>query len=233
MNHKWAAIPFEMPEDAGHGERIQEDLRRRLILPDDRTGPPATVTGVDISYAVGSRHAVAAAVTIDVRNLWVREVAVAEGDISFPYVPGLLAFRELPLLLEAIGKLAAKPDMLVCDGYGIAHPRRFGLACHLGVLLDLPSFGVAKNDFIGTHDEPGPRRGEWAPLSDRGEVLGRAVRTQSEVRPVYVSVGHRISLADATDLSVALSAHFRIPEPTRQADIISRQVLRDSWRGLD
>ncbi|WP_213011891.1 endonuclease V [Paractinoplanes toevensis] len=222
-----------MPADAEDGERIQDELRTRLIIPADRAGPPATVTGLDISYAVGSRHAVAAAVTIGVGDLRGREVAVAEGDISFPYVPGLLAFRELPLLLEALGRLETPPEVLVCDGYGIAHPRRFGLASHLGVLLDLPSFGVAKNDFIGTHDEPGERRGEWSALEDGGELLGRAVRTQTGVKPVFVSVGHRISLADATDLAIALSPHFRIPEPTRQADIISREILRDGRHSLD
>lgn len=232
MTHNWTAVPFEMPADAAHGERIQDALRRRLVLTETPIAPPATVTGLDISYAVGSRRAVAAAVTVDVGNLWVREVAVAEGDISFPYVPGLLAFRELPLLLEAVGRLATRPELVVCDGYGVAHPRRFGLACHVGVLLDVPAFGVAKSEFIGTCTEPGPRRGEWSPLVEGDEVLGRAVRTQTEVRPVYVSVGHRIGLPDATDLAIRLSTHFRVPEPTRQADIHSRQVLRDSWRGM-
>jgi deoxyribonuclease V len=159
-------------------------------------------------------------------------VATAQGAVRFPYVPGLLAFREVPLLLEALERLDRRPELLVCDGYGIAHPRRFGLACHLGVLLDLPSFGVAKNEFIGAYAEPGPRRGEWSPISEGAEVLGRAVRTQTEVNPVYVSVGHRIGLTDATDLTVALSTNFRVPEPTRQADIVSRQVLRDSWHGM-
>ncbi|MFI5891829.1 endonuclease V [Actinoplanes sp. NPDC051513] len=232
MAQNWTVVPFEVPADAAEAERIQESLRERLLLPQDHMPTPATVTGVDISYAVGSRRAVAAAVTVDVQNLWVREAATAEGDISFPYVPGLLAFRELPLLLEALGRLEHRPQLLVCDGYGVAHPRRFGLASHLGVLFDLPAFGIAKTLYLGSHTEPGPRRGEWSPLTDGDEVLGRAVRTQTEVNPVYVSVGHRISLADATDLAIALSSHFRIPEPTRQADIVSRQVLRDSWRGM-
>jgi deoxyribonuclease V len=147
-------------------------------------------------------------------------------------VPGLLAFREIPLLLAALERLDRRPEVLVCDGYGIAHPRRFGLASHLGVLLDLPSFGVAKNEFIGVYAEPGPRRGDWSPLSEGEEVLGRAVRTRTGVKPVYVSVGHRIGLADATDLTVRLSTRFRVPEPTRQADILSRQALRDTRRGL-
>jgi deoxyribonuclease V len=221
-----ATVNFEMPADPADGERIQRALRRHLILPAGHTDPPATVTGLDISYALGSEHAVAAAVTIRVPDLEVLSVALTEGEVSFPYAPGLLAFRELPLLLAAIEGLPAKPEMLVCDGYGRAHPRRFGLACHLGVLLDLPSFGVAKTTFIGTHDEPGPARGEWSPLQDDGEVIGRAVRTRTGVKPVYVSVGHRISLPDATALAVGLSAGFRIPEPTRQADLRSRQALR-------
>ncbi|HEX5203166.1 endonuclease V [Paractinoplanes rhizophilus] len=232
MTQNWTVVPFVAPADAAEAERIQESLRERLLLPQGRIETPATVTGVDISYAVGSRRAVAAAVTVEVHSLRVREVATAEGDITFPYVPGLLAFRELPLLLAALGRLGQRPEMLVCDGYGVAHPRRFGLASHLGVLFDLPAFGIAKSLYLGSHAEPGPRRGEWAPLTEGGEVLGRAVRTQTEVNPVYVSVGHRIGLADATDLAIALSSHFRIPEPTRQADIVSRQVLRDSWRGM-
>jgi len=213
-------------------ELIQAGLRERLVFPAGPIEPPATVTGLDISYAVGSRRAVAAAVTIELSSMHILEVATAEGAVRFPYVPGLLAFRELPLLLEALGRLGQRPEMLVCDGYGVAHPRRFGLASHLGVLFDLPAFGIAKSLYLGSHAEPGPRRGEWSPLIEGDEVLGRAVRTQTEVNPVYVSVGHRISLADATDLAIALNSHFRIPEPTRQADIVSRQMLRDSWRGM-
>ncbi|MEU4243338.1 endonuclease V [Actinoplanes sp. NPDC026619] len=216
-----------MPIDAANAERIQDRLREHVLLPVERAPLPAIVTGVDISYAIGSDYAVAAAVTIGTSDLAVREVSLSAGTITFPYVPGLLAFRELPLLLEALAGLSAEPAALMCDGYGIAHPRRFGLACHLGVLLDLPSFGVAKTDFVSTHGEPGPRRGDWSPLEAGGELLGRAVRTQDGVKPVYVSAGHRISLPDASDLTVALSSRYRIPEPTRQADILSRQALRE------
>jgi deoxyribonuclease V len=232
MTHKWTVVPHEAPADVEQAERIQAELRERLVFPAGRIETPRTVTGLDISYAVGSRRAVAAAVTVDVITRHVLETATAEGNVSFPYVPGLLAFREIPLLLEALGRLEGRPELLICDGHGIAHPRRFGLASHLGVLLDLPAFGVAKTEFIGSHTEPGPRRGEWSPIVVDGEVLGRAVRTQTEVNPVFVSAGHRIGLPDTSDLTVALSSHFRVPEPTRQADIISRQVLRDTWRGM-
>lgn len=238
MTDKWTVVPHRTPADVAEAELIQAGLRERLVFPDGPIAPPGTVTGLDISYAVGSRRAVAAAVTIEVSSLHILEVATAQGAVRFPYVPGLLAFREIPLLLEALERLDRRPEVLVCDGYGIAHPRRFGLASHLGVLLDLPSFGVAKSEFIGVYAEPGPRRGEWSPLrasectGEGEEVLGRAVRTQTEVNPVFVSVGHRIGLTDATDLTVRLSTRFRIPEPTRQADIVSRQVLRDTWRGM-
>ena len=211
-------------------ERIQEELRGRLVIPAGPVTLPETVTGLDISYEVGSARAVAAAVVLEVATLRVVATALAEGEVTFPYVPGLLAFREIPLLRAAVERLARPPEMLVCDGYGLAHPRRFGLASHLGVLLDRPAFGVAKTAFIGTHTEPGPRRGDWSPLVDAGEVIGRAVRTQDGVKPVLVSAGHRIGQADAADLAVRLSGRYRIPEPTRQADLLSRRALREGSR---
>ena len=229
MECRWVVVPHEAPVDAEDARRMQEELRGRLVLPGPELAPPGTVTGLDISYEVGSDRAIAAAVVMDARTGAVVEVAVAEGTVSFPYVPGLLAFREIPLLLDAIGKLGRRPEVLVCDGFGIAHPRRFGLACHLGVLLDVPAFGVAKNEFVGAWTEPGVARGEWSPVLDGDELLGRALRTRTGVKPVFVSAGHRISLAAASDLAVALSTHFRVPEPTRQADIISRQALRGEY----
>jgi len=232
MTGKWAVVPHRTPADVAEAELIQAGLRERLVFPAGPIEPPATVTGLDISYEVGSRRAVAAAVTVEVSTRRVLEMATAEGVVHFPYVPGLLAFREIPLLLEALDGLSRRPEVLVCDGYGIAHPRRFGLASHLGVLLDLPSFGVAKNAFIGVYAEPGPRRGEWSALREGDEVLGHVVRTRTAIKPVYVSAGHRIGLADATGLTVRLSTRFRVPEPTRQADIVSRQVLRDTGPGM-
>lgn len=215
-----------MPTDPAEATRLQESLRSRVIIPSGRIALPATVVGLDVTYPVGSPLAVAAAVVIDVATLAVLETAVASGEATFPYVPGLLAFREAPLLMAALEKLRHPAELLVCDGYGVAHPRRCGLASHLGVLLDRPSFGVAKTAFIGAGDPPGPDRGDWSDLVDGGEVVGRAVRTQAGVKPVFVSAGHRIGLADCTDLTVRLSGRYRIPEPTRQADIRSRQALR-------
>jgi deoxyribonuclease V len=217
---------FEAPLDPGDAIGIQDRLRRRLEFPAGRITLPRLITGLDVTYDSGSQRAVAAAVVVDVEGLAVQEVAVARGVVTFPYVPGLLAFRELPLLLEALGKLTRGPELLVCDGYGIAHPRRFGLACHLGVLMDLPTFGVAKTAFTTVFADPGRRRGDWSELTDGADVLGRAVRTQTDVKPVFVSVGNRIGLDDASDLTVRLSGRYRIPEPTRQADIVSRRALR-------
>lgn len=210
-------------------ERTQAELRERLDLTQGLPAPARTVAGLDISYAKDSDHAVAAAVLIDVDTVTVVESALVHGEIDFPYVPGLLAFREVPLLRAALGRLTAVPDVLMCDGYGIAHPRRFGLACHLGVLTGLPSFGVAKTPFTATAGAgPGEARGAWVPLRDGDEILGRAVRTRPRVKPVFVSIGHRITLDEATALTVHLSPHYRIPEPTRQADQISRTELRTS-----
>ncbi len=189
--------------------------------------PPSTAAGLDVSYDKGSDRIAAAAVVLDIETLEVLETAIVHGEVSFPYVPGLLAFREVPILMAALELLVIRPDVLVCDGYGIAHPRRFGLACHIGVLLDRPSFGVAKTPFRATSTEPGRERGSWTPLVDGDDVLGRAVRTQDGVKPVFVSVGHRISLDRATDLTLRLSTRFRLPETTRQADSRSRAALRE------
>lgn len=213
------------PADAAEAEQIQAELRRRLVLTD--CPPPSTVAGLDVSYDKDSDRIAAAAVVIDIDTIEVRETAIVHGEVSFPYVPGLLAFREVPILITALEMLATRPDVLVCDGYGIAHPRRFGLACHLGVLLDLPSFGVAKTQFRATSEEPGQERGSWSPLMDGNKVLGRAVRTQAGVKPVFVSVGHRIGLDRATGLTLRLSNRFRLPETTRQADSLSRAALRE------
>ncbi|WP_307872657.1 endonuclease V [Paractinoplanes ovalisporus] len=214
------------PDDA---LRRQDELRERLEIPSGPVPTPPEVVGLDVTYEEGSERAVAAAVVVDVASLVVREVAIHRGKADFPYVPGLLAFREVPLLEAVIGRLSSPPALVMCDGYGLAHPRRFGLASHLGVQLGIPSFGVAKTAFIGSFAEPGPGRGESSDLIDDGEVIGRVVRTQSGVKPVFVSAGHRIGLADCAALTVRLSGRYRIPEPTRQADIESRRALRE-WR---
>lgn len=185
------------------------------------------VTGLDVSYQDGTSRAVAAAVTLELATLEVLEVALFDGEPDFPYVPGSLALREAPLLLRALKKLKTEPEVLVCDGYGIAHPDRFGLACHMGRETGLPTFGVAKTPFLARYSEPGPERGAWSDLvMGQGEVVGRALRTQAGVKPVFVSVGQGIDLAEATDLTLAMCPRYRLPECIRQADSRSRAVLR-------
>lgn len=170
----------------------------------------------------------AAAVVLDARTLQVVEEATAVGRVSFPYVPGLLAFREIPTVLAALDRLSVDPGLLVCDGYGLAHPRRFGLASHLGVLTGRPSIGVAKNPFTFTYDQPGTSRGEFAPLLADGEEVGRALRTQAGVKPVFVSVGHRVSLTNACAHTLHLTPRFRQPETTRLADSLCRRALKEA-----
>ena len=215
------------PSTEAEATAIQDRLRPLLEL--DVPGPakPRTVAGVDVSYAsdgTGDRLA-AAAVVLDAATLKVVDQSVAVGTAAFPYVPGLFAFRELPTLLDALRGLATTPDLLVCDGFGVAHPRRFGLACHLGVLTGLPSIGVGKTAFVGTYEPPGPRRGDASPLTDGGEIIGRVLRTRDGVKPVFVSVGHRTDLDSACRNVLDLTPEFRLPETTRRADRLSRDAL--------
>ncbi len=147
------------------------------------------------------------------------------GVPAFPYVPGLFAFREVPALLAALDKLTVRPDVLVCDGHGLAHPRRFGLASHLGVLTGLPAFGVGKTRLLGDWAPVGPRRGDRSPLIDAGETVGAVLRTQDGVKPVFVSAGHRMDLAGACDLTLALTPRYRLPETTRAADRACRDRI--------
>ncbi|MFG2616199.1 endonuclease V [Streptomyces sp. NPDC048507] len=218
------------PADEAEARAIQDELRSGVVL--DEPGPPAgrgLIAGVDVAYDDARDLVAAAAVVLDAATLEVAAESTAVGRVSFPYVPGLLAFRELPTVLAALDALTVVPDLVVCDGYGLAHPRRFGLACHLGVVTGLPSIGVAKNPFTFTHEEPGGLRGDFAPLlASDGTVVGRALRTQDGIKPVYVSVGHRVSLDGACAHALALSPRFRIPETTRHADSLCRRALREA-----
>jgi deoxyribonuclease V len=204
---------------------VQERLRGRVDVTDDCPELPPTVTGLDVAYGTSDEIA-AAVVTLETAGLTVVEERTHRAKAAFPYEPGLFAFRELPPLLAALDQLDHAPGVLVCDGHGLAHPRRFGLACHLGVLTGLPAFGVGKTRFVGTHASPEPSRGSSAPLVDAGEEVGAVLRTQDGVKPVYVSAGHRIDLAHACRLTLALTPRYRLPETTRQADRLSRAALR-------
>ncbi|MFI5766705.1 endonuclease V [Streptomyces sp. NPDC051563] len=220
----------KIPADEAEAKAIQDELRDRVVLTE--TGPPpgeGLIAGVDVAYDDERDLVAAAAVVLDAATLRVVEEATSVGRVSFPYVPGLLAFRELPTVLAALEALTVTPGLVVCDGYGLAHPRRFGLACHLGVVTGLPAIGVAKNPFTFTYEEPGARRGDLSPLrASDGAVVGRALRTQDGIKPVYVSVGHRVSLDNACAHALALSPRFRIPETTRHADSLCRRALREA-----
>ena len=202
------------------------------VLRADRFGPGGRrairrVAGVDAAFADGGRVIRAAAVMLEYPGLVLTEQVLIERPTTFPYVPGLLSFREVPALLEALGQLPAAPDLILCDGHGYAHPRRFGLACHLGLWLDTPTIGVAKSRLTGSHDEPGPAKGDvaWL-LAGKGERprerLGAVLRTRERVKPVFVSAGHRISLRTALALTLACATRYRLPEPTRLADKLSK-----------
>jgi deoxyribonuclease V len=215
----------DWPSTAEEALAVQERLLGRVQLTDDCPELPPTVTGLDVAYDDAGGIA-AAVVTLETAGLTVVEERTHRAEAVFPYEPGLFAFRELPPLLAALGALERTPDVLVCDGHGLAHPRRFGLACHVGVLTGLPAFGVGKTRFVGTHDTPGASRGSCVPLVDAGKEVGAVLRTQDGVKPVYVSAGHRIGLAHACRLTLALTPRYRLPETTRHADRLSRAALR-------
>ncbi|MCA2190399.1 endonuclease V [Nonomuraea cavernae] len=207
------------PTSVAEAEAVQDRLRVHV----ERSGPTAfaLVAGLDVHYH-GDDELTAAVVVLDSGTLSVVEQVTVHGRTTFPYVPGLFAFRELPALVEALERLTVTPDLLVCDGYGLAHPRGFGLACHLGVLTGLPSLGVAKTPFVGTHTTPGRERGSWTPIVLGDSTVGRALRTQRAIKPVYVSPGHRIDLDTVTDQVLRLAPRFRLPDPIRKADHLAR-----------
>lgn len=202
-------------------------LQRQLapqVIREDRFGSIATVAGIDVAYGRRGGPARAAVTLYAFDGLRLLATATATLPVAFPYVPGLLTFREAPAALAALAALPQRPELLLCDGQGIAHPRRLGLASHLGLILDLPAIGVAKSRLVGRHDEPGPEPGDWQPLRDGDEVIGAVVRTRRGCRPLYVSIGHRIGLPSALALVRACSRGFRLPEPCRQADRLSKQA---------
>ncbi|MDT9694867.1 endonuclease V [Streptomyces sp. P17] len=221
--------PAGWPATEEDARAVQDELRARVIL--DEPGPPpgtGHVTGVDVAYDDELDVMAAAAVVLDAATLEVVAEATAVGRISFPYVPGLLAFREIPTVQAVLDALPCPPGLVVCDGYGLAHPRRFGLASHLGVLTGLPTIGVAKNPFTFSYDEPDPARGASSPLLSGTEEVGRALRTREAVKPVFVSVGHRVTLDNACAHTLALTPSYRLPETTRRADALCRRALREA-----
>ena len=193
---------------------LQEALAGRVIQ-QGLSKPVTTVAGVDV--ALDKNMAWAAVAALDFPGLSIREWASTVRPLTFPYVPGLLTFREGPVILEAVAKLSSRPDLFIFDGQGRAHPRRLGLASHMGLLLDQPAIGCAKSRLCGSYQEPGPARGSYAVLEDRGEKIGAVVRTRSGVKPVFVSIGHRIDLQASIEFVLACCRKYRLPETTRWA----------------
>ena len=199
---------------------LQRDLAKEVLLESTLTSSLRTVAGVDLSPPDKTTGLVRGAVVVlSYPEFEVLEVATAEDRPLFPYVPGLLSFRESPVLVQALERLNTTPDLLLVDGQGIAHPRRFGIACHLGLLAEIPTIGCAKSRLIGTYEEPGTERGSWTPLQNKGETIGAVVRTRSGVNPIYVSPGHRVDLETSVRWALACSPRFRVPIPTRQAHL--------------
>jgi deoxyribonuclease V len=204
--------PTTLPE----ARAVQEQLRSQVRL-DGAAAPPRTVAGVDVGFVEQGAVARAAVVVLSYPELTPVDYAIAFAPVTFPYVPGFLSFRETPVILAALGQLSTQPDVIICDGQGIAHPRRLGIACHLGVLIDRPTIGCAKSLLIGKHDPLPAERGARVELRDRGELIGWVLRTRANVRPVYVSPGHRFGLTSAADLVMACTTRYRLPETTRYA----------------
>jgi deoxyribonuclease V len=196
---------------------IQEQLRAEIIT-SDQLGTVNYVAGVDMGFEAEGTISRAAVAVLSFPSLQLQESAIARRPTSFPYVPGFLSFREIPAVLDVLEKISITPDLILCDGQGIAHPRRFGIACHLGLLVNMPTIGVAKSLLIGKHEEVPQERGSWQPLWHRGETIGAVLRTRTGTKPLYISSGHRVSLPTAIEYVLRCTPKYRLPETTRIAD---------------
>lgn len=197
---------------------IQTRLSRDVLRCDQFANEVHHVAGVDVAYDKCGRRAFAGIVILDADSFEVVETRTATDRCRFPYVPGLFAFRELPHLLKCFEQVKFAPDLVICDGQGIAHPRRFGLASHLGVLLDIPTIGCGKTRHVGEYQEPRMRRGDFSPLVDGDETIGSVLRTQDGIKPLFVSIGHRVSLPSARAWILRLASKYRQPEPIRRVN---------------
>ena len=196
---------------------IQNELQPEVIT-EDQLGAVQYVAGVDVGFEDNYAISRAAVAVLSFPDLQLVEQAIARRPTTFPYIPGFLSFREVPVVIDALEQVSTIPDLILCDGQGIAHPRGFGLACHLGVLTDMPTIGVAKSLLIGKHEELPVEKGSWQPLRYKGGIVGAVVRSRTGVRPLYVSPGHRISLDTAIDYTLRCITKYRFPETTRWAD---------------
>ena len=215
--HDWNLSPTE-------AIALQKKLASRVLLQPLDLSKIETVAGADISFNKFSETIYAGIVVLKFPTLEVVERAGIVSETKFPYIPGLLSFREIPALLEAWGKLSVVPDVLICDGQGSSHPRRFGIACHAGLLTGIPSIGCAKSVLVGKFEEPEIERGNWTPMIHREEEIGAALRTKTKVAPVYVSPGHLIDLPSSIGVLLRCDTGYRVPEPTRQAHLFVNEL---------
>jgi deoxyribonuclease V len=218
MLHPWDLTPKE-------AIALQKRSASQVVLkplPEQIT----VIAGADVGYSRPYKAAVAAWATYTYPNLEFRELTQSSGEIAYPYVPGLLSFRELPLLLETFQLLQEQPDVILCDGQGIAHPRRFGLASHLGLWLDLPTVGCAKTRLVGTHGRVGLKKGQYRSLKHRHDEVGVVLRTRTKVRPLYVSPGHLADVRSSRRLVMGCCSKYRVPEPIRQAHLAVQRAVR-------
>lgn len=217
--------------DVPRARRLQMELAARVRLADDFP-PLQRVAGVDVGFEDDGAITRAAAVLLDAATMQPLAETIARLPTRMPYIPGLLSFRELPAVLAALAQLPAVPELILVDGHGVAHPRGLGIAAHLGVVIDLPTIGVAKKILVGTHGELGPARGERTPLLHKGRTIGTVLRSKDRIKPLIVSPGHRVSQATAPELVLAFGRGYKLPEPTRLADrLASRRGRRDREAG--
>jgi deoxyribonuclease V len=209
--HEWDLSPSGAVE-------LQKQLAAEVVTQDRFAGPVMTVAGLDLGHDAKTNMSRSIVAVLNFPELELVESAEAVLPTVFPYVPGLLSFRETPVAIKALEKLNTAPDLLMVDGQGFAHPRRFGVACHVGVLADVPTIGVAKSILVGKHEDPGNERGSRADLIHRGESIGVVLRTKDNVRPLFISVGHRIRLETSVEFTLRCVTKYRQPEPTRVAD---------------
>ncbi len=209
--HDWNLSPREAIE-------IQKQLAYEVIREDKFQMPIKTVAGIDLGYDIKTDTSRAIVVVLSFPELELLETKEAKMPVQFPYVPGLLSFRETPVAIGALKNLQTTPNVILCDGQGLAHPRRFGIACHIGLIADVPTIGVAKSILVGKFENLDEERGSIAPLIHRNEEVGIALRTKNKVQPVYVSVGHKINLETATNIVLQCAPKYRLPETTRLAD---------------
>lgn len=207
--------------------QLQKELCPQVVAR-GRVGRPGLVAGADVAYSTRRQVMVGCVVVLSWPEMDVVEEVAVTNNVPFPYVPGLLSFREAPVLLRAFRRLRHEPDVVFIDGHGLSHPRRFGVACHLGLCLDRPVIGCAKSRLTGAYREPALSRSSESALTDaKGEVIGAVLRSRARVKPIFVSVGHRIGLREAVRLTLACTKGFRIPEPTRQADLLAERAKRE------